>query len=76
MTDDSRSRGETHHLLLRALHSLASATLPSAVASAATAMMMGGMPIIVHSFMSASRRRSETCVFSKDGDVMGSVRWM
>jgi hypothetical protein len=56
------------------LRSLAVATLPSALASAATAVSTGGMPIVVHSFMSTSRRRSETCESSWECDFGGLVR--
>ena len=55
---------ESYHFSLSVLPSLAATTLPSALAKAAIAVTTGGMPMIVHSFMSASRRRSETCVLS------------
>jgi hypothetical protein len=56
------------------LCSLVVATLPSALASAATAVTTGGMPMIVHSFISVSRRRSETREWSWEGDFGGLVR--
>jgi hypothetical protein len=64
----------SHHFSLSTLLSLTAAKLPSTLANAATAMITGGMPMIVHSFMRASRRRRETCVLLWDGDVVRFVR--